>query len=95
MVVQKTARCSGIMRACFVWPEYIASVRVIFFKERDLESIQHRVMYVEAVTLILRPETRTGVESPLGEIAIHNMTFGSNFFVAVSSYRDGRLVTVR
>ena len=35
-----------------------------------------------AVTAILCPDVMTGVDIPFGDMAIHSITLGSNFFLA-------------
>ena len=83
-------KCGGhpcVMGAGFVWPEDVASSRVVVVEEGEQVWLQAIVdvrpsSYTLQPYSRLLPDVRTGDDNPSRDIAIHSITFASNFFLA-------------
>ena len=78
-------KCGGhpcVMGAGFVWPEDVASSRVVVVEEGEQVWLQAIVDVRPCSYSHTPPDVRTGDDNPSGDIAIHSITFGSNFFLA-------------
>ena len=81
-------KCGGhpcVMGAGFVWPEDVASSRVVVVEEGEqvwLQAIVDVRPSSYSFTATLLPDVMTGDDNPSRDIAIHSITFASNFFLA-------------